>query len=152
MANQRDPNKTKVSMFFDLDVVAKVHTFARNKTKTVSSFGSRGVRNPKRRLTVANVCEDIIAEAVKNVKPDAEAMRWKAERKAANLKVRRQEDAAVRDGKYRKPKSEFEKPGPKKGNPSPKYLAAMKRLGEERQALKKQGIDWREKSNGKGKK
>lgn len=146
MANQRDPNKIIQNEALTIETVARIQTVIRGKEVPPQTKRKRSKKLVK--MTIARYCSDTITDSVKDVKPDAEALVWMREQYDKNLARREKADTLVKKGKYRKPKEEHLKTGPKPGKVSQKFREAMKKLGNERRSITKQGKRWRKEKNG----
>ena len=145
MANQLNVNRYRCNVMTDLDTAAKLRTYVKGKTVAAKSVGGRVVRKATRPMTIGDLLEQKAIEIADGVKMDAESREWMMKQYQVNVKKRAAADSAVKAGRFRKPKSEWLKPGRVKGKKYPKHDAAMKKLGEQRKAMTAAGKSWHHK-------
>lgn len=145
MANQLNVNRYRCNVMTDLETAAKLRTYIKGKTVAAKSIGGREIRKANRPMTIGDLLEQKAVEIAEGVKMDNESRAWMMEQYELNVKKRKAADSEVRAGRYRKPKSEWLKPGRVKGKKYPKHDAAMKKLGAERKAMTAAGKSWHHK-------
>lgn len=132
MVYQRNVNKVRQDVWMDWITAAKLHTVIKGKTMPALEFKDRKPRKETRQMSVGCFIEQMVVERLKDVKPDADALKWIAERRKKAIAMREKQDEKVRNGANRKPKSEWKKRGRVAGKVYPKYEEAMKRVAAEK--------------------
>ena len=135
MAQQKLPNRIRFMFSLDLMDAARLRTYIKGKEVPAKACGGRKLRKLTKQMSPSDCVEGIIKGILEDVTPDVESIGWMNERYEANLKIREQNDALVRSGLYRKPRSEWKKRGRVPGKSYKKHSqpaakeTASKRLG-----------------------
>lgn len=132
MANVKAVDGYKYCVLTPLELAGKVRTYIKGKKLPARKITGRGIRTPFRAMTPSDFFVAAAEEKLADFKMDAESAQWIEVVLAKNLKAR--EKQIAKNFAARKPDSEKLKSGPKPGNPSPKFIAAMRKLGAERRA------------------
>lgn len=146
MANQFRPDMYRAYITLPVEQMAKVRTVIRGKRVTIDVMGRTGPRRAERIMMPSDYLTQLVIDALRDVQPDAESLAWMADQSKRLTALRKKADEDVASGKFRKPKSEWKKPGRVAGKKYPKIDAAMKKLGAERREMTAKGIKWRGKN------
>ena len=131
MANIQAVTAYRSPAFLPLEFAARLRTYLKGKQMPARPLGGGlKIRKPFRAMTPSDFFEGLTAKALVGVKPDVESMQWADAIIAKNKKSRAEKRAkAVAN---RKRKEDYLKSGPKPGKKYPKFLEAMRKLGEKR--------------------
>lgn len=131
MANIKAVDNYKYCILTPVELAGKIRTYLKGKKVPAREIDGRRIRTPLRAMTPSDFFISAVADKLKDVEMDAESMKWTQSVIQENL--RKREIQLAKNRAARKPQADKLKPGPKPGNgPSPKFVAAMKKLGAER--------------------
>lgn len=122
----------RVSAHIPVESAGRMRTYLKGKTMPARHITGRGIIKEVRLMTTSDFITEAINSKLEGVTMDAESREWVEAQLRKNLKERKR--VVEKHKSERKPPEQWLKRGPKPGKKYPKYLAAMKRLGEERKA------------------
>ena len=132
MANIQAIDIYRFALDVPMELAGKIRTWLKGRECPARPLKGRNIRKPTRKMTASDMFVDHFSKEMADVRMDAESIKWVEEQLAKNQRKREywQEKAKAK----RKPRDQWEKCGPKPGKKYPKFLAAMKKLGEDRRA------------------
>jgi len=148
MSSQSRVDRYRLNVAVPLELMAKLHTAIKGKKVKAESIGGRKIRVADRDMTPSDMVTALLEERLSGIVISADNLKWMEDASRRIQGLRDKADKAVKEGAFRKPKSEWKKRGRVAGKKYPKLDAAMKKLGEKRQQMKKEGKQWRKPKNG----
>lgn len=132
MANFKAVDVYRYSVSVPVELAGKIRTFIKGKQVQVHPRVEMNIRKPMRKMTPTDLFVSLAEKFLADVSMDAESQKWVNACFEKNRKIRKL--VLAQHLANRKKPEEKLKSGPKPGKKYPKFLAAMKKLAEERRA------------------
>lgn len=132
MANFHAVDVYRYSVTVPANLAGKIRTYIKGKQVPARPLVGMNIRKPMRKMTPSDLLITFAEKNLADVHMDAESQRWVNGLLEKNMKNRKV-IVAARLANRKKPEEKL-KCGPKPGKKYPKFLAAMKKLADERRA------------------